>query len=362
MATLDLDAEWQRILDQCPQELCALAKETGAVKRWRNVSSGSELLRLALSYALGDLSLRSTAGCMTAQDIALADTSVLDRLRAAPPFLEAVLAHLLSGRESSPHTPPSGMRACDATIVSVPGSTGIDWRLHTAFDPGTARLRAVEITDGSVGERLSRYELRPGDLALGDRGLGTAQGVHFADRKDAFSLLRVHLSNLGRHLSPAGRHSLSPKALARRAGRGHHETDVWLADPDCEGKRLRARLIVARLSRAAAHAARARCLREARKDHRVPREGTLVLAGLLVLLTTVPRGQLSAEQALSLYRARYQVELFFKRSKSLLDLDLLRAKDPKLVRTYLLAKLIAIALTECRVDTLQGFSPLCAAA
>src|SRR5260221_6837433 len=102
MATLDLDAQWDAILDHCPADLSGLAKQTGAVQRWRHVRSGADLLRLALSYAVGDLSLRATAAVATAQAMPLASPSGLDPLRAAPPLLRAVLAHMLARRAAAP--------------------------------------------------------------------------------------------------------------------------------------------------------------------------------------------------------------------------------------------------------------------
>ena len=58
-----------------------------------------------------------------------------------------------------------------------------------------------------------------------------------------------------------------------------------------------------------------------------------------------------------LYRARWQIELGFKRLKSLGDLDGLRAADPELARTWLLAQLIAAVLSEDLASQLAGFSP-----
>jgi IS4 transposase len=54
---------------------------------------------------------------------------------------------------------------------------------------------------------------------------------------------------------------------------------------------------------------------------------------------------------------RWQIELAFKRLKSLLNLDALRAKDPALARSYLLGKLIAALLIQCIADQCRAISP-----
>jgi hypothetical protein len=146
--------------------------------------------------------------------------SLLVRLRVAPPFLSAVLAHLLTpGGHGTPQTP--GLRIRDATVIRVPGSTGSDWRIHADFDPTTLRLRAVELTDHTGGERLTRWDFARGDVVLGDRVFGTAQGLpHLAD-DGAHGLLRTHpaarATNGGARAPAATRATPQPPPDRRRS-------------------------------------------------------------------------------------------------------------------------------------------------
>jgi hypothetical protein len=71
----------------------------------------------------------------------------------------------------------------------------------------------------------------------------------------------------------------------------------------------------------------------------------LYTAGFVLVLTNLPAAW-SAETVLELYRFRWQVEVAFKRLKSLLHLDHLRARDPELAQVYLLAKLVGVLLLE----------------
>ena len=75
-------------------------------------------------------------------------------------------------------------------------------------------------------------------------------------------------------------------------------------------------------------------------------------AGYLLLLTSLDRNEYPPERVLALYRLRWQVELAFKRLKSLLHLDRLPAKDPQLARSWLFAHLIAALLID---DMTQDF-------
>src|ERR1700756_5057039 len=142
-----IKTDWEHLCQYLPADLSELAKASGAVERWRNIKSGEELLRIILAYAVEDLSLRSTAAWSTQSALELKDTSVLHRLRKAAPLLERVLAHLLTHRlRAEPALGPE-FRINDATVLSIPGSQGTDWRLHTVYDPTHCRLRRVEITN-----------------------------------------------------------------------------------------------------------------------------------------------------------------------------------------------------------------------
>ena len=147
-----MDTDWKYLCQYLPDNMSELAKRSGAVARWRNIKSGEELLRIILAYTIEDLSLRSTAAWSTQAALELKDTSVLHRLRKAPPLLESVLAHLLTHRLRAEPAPGPEFRINDATVLSIPGSQGTDWRLHAVYDPAQCCLRRVEITDHQGGE------------------------------------------------------------------------------------------------------------------------------------------------------------------------------------------------------------------
>ncbi|MGO7486763.1 transposase, partial [Rhizobium ruizarguesonis] len=60
----------------------------------------------------------------------------------------------------------------------------------------------------------------------------------------------------------------------------------------------------------------------------------------ILLLTSLPTATFAPADILTLYRFRWQIELAFKRFKSLAGLDSLPAKKPELARAWLYARLI----------------------
>jgi IS4 transposase len=107
-----------------------------------------------------------------------------------------------------------------------------------------------------------------------------------------------------------------------------------------------ARLIAVRLPPEQAEASRKRARRASRKNGRQTQPGTLEAAAYVLLLTSLDAREYPPARVAALYRLRWQVELAFKRLKSLLHLDALRAKDPALARAWLYAHLIVALLID----------------
>ena len=75
-------------------------------------------------------------------------------------------------------------------------------------------------------------------------------------------------------------------------------------------------------------------------------EDTLFLAGWVLVITSLPAQHWSTQQVLALYRARWQIELVYKRMKQLLRLNQLRGHRPETNEATILAEFVAWALQE----------------
>jgi hypothetical protein len=223
----------------------------------------------------------------------------------------------------------------DATTLSVPGSEGIDWRMHLSFDLGNLCLDGVEITDKHGGESLARFEAQDNEIWVADGAYPFASGMSPMLQAGAGLIVRINWRNVP-VLGPDGqRFEIVPwlKTLT-----GLSETPIWMNLPQ-QGW-FQFRLIAAPIPPDKAEEARRRTrLRHQRKQQPL-NENTLFAAGFVLLLTNLPAETWSGQLILALYRMRWQIELCIKRLKSLLNFDHLRAKDPRVVQTYLLAKLL----------------------
>lgn len=344
--TREAVAGWEQLLAALPPEVDveASARAQGAFRRPRAVRSAETLLRLACSYALRAPSLRLTAGEAVAQRWAdLSAVALGKRLRRCRAWLGVLVAALLV-----PAGGPAGagrVRLWDASVLRRPGVKGTDWRLHVSWDLAAARIDALELTDASGGETLRRHAACPGDILVADAGLSHRRGVAHVLGQGAQVVVRWAWQTLP--LQEADGTPLGPERLAARLVALPAEGIDWAVQmPRAEGAPLPLRLVGCRLPGAAAQRKRERLVRQARKKGRPLPHSSLLLAGWLLVLTSLPAQTWPAERVLALYRLRWQVELAFKRLKGIWQLDLLPRCGAALAQVRLLATLLLALLAQ----------------
>ena len=357
-----VDDDWEDVLEWLPEDLDAAAAESGAMKRRREIRTGADLLRLVMGYVVLDLSLRGVAAWAAKIGLAkMSDVAVLKRLRKAERFIAGLLSWMIHVNHFYPTKieVPLRVRLVDATTVSAPGSTGTDWRVHLGYDVVRGLVDHVEVTDGRGGEHLGRFKPGPGELLVGDRGYAHGDRMVEAIEQGAHVLVRIGHSAV--RLWTADGERFDPLAFAtrKRSGPGRpprvEEATAYLKGQG--GRMHELRIVCIRKSREAADKERMRLRREAKRRGRQPTERSLKAAAFTWLVCSAPADMIEARVASELYRLRWQVELYFKRLKSLGDLDGLRAHDPALAKTYILGKLLALALADRVTAGAKAFSP-----
>lgn len=317
----------------------------------RKLRRAEELLRLALMYGPGQQSLRGTAALAPAAGLAeLSDKGVMGRLRRMGDWLGHLLAVLLAEKAGG------GVRAAEAldlalvdgSLICAPGQGG-DWRLHARFDPARGRFTDLVLSDARQAERTDRTRLEPGQTIIQDRG--DARVRNFA------AVLKAG----GDFITRLGWRSL------RLLDADGQAIDLLGLLPQCDEAAERIvrlqniarplRLLIHRLPPEQADRQRKRVRRKSGKAGHQLDPRTTTAAGFLMLLTSLQAERAPAPRIVALYRQRWQVELGFKRLKSIGGIDRLPAADPALARTWLLAHLIAAVLTDELACRLVGFPP-----
>jgi hypothetical protein len=352
-----LSSRWDALLSTLPAslDLTALARSKQAIIRSRRVSDGETLLRLALWYGPCGLSLRGAAaqavGTATAD---LSDVALFKRLAGAADWLEAIVTAVLAERQTTDVVCPRRLRLVDATTIHHPGSDGTDWILHSLYDP-LVGFSGFELTDRHGGETLVRHAVGPDEIVIADRGYAHAKGLLHVLGQGADFIVRTGWRSLAFRDTEDQRLDL----FSRLDGLPPGQVIDLPVNVAVAGQTFPVRLVVLAKDEAAVRAELRRVGRKAQKNQHVGDPRSRLGARYTMLVTSLDAGTYPAADVLSLYRLRWQIELAFKRLKSLLHLDRLPAKNKGLARTWLNAHLLLALLIDDMTQQLLD-SPPCA--
>lgn len=356
--------EWNSsFLPRLPASLDLQARNLGAFQRQRAFSSPTDLLRGLLAYGLGTTSFRQLGAWATLTGLAsIAAKSWRQRLLQASPFLAWLLAELLAQAPCSPLLSQrlrGQLLLLDATLLARPAShgTGSGWRVHTAYNLLTGRIAQVSVTDQHGAESLRHYTIPPESILIADGGYGSRAAVGVARAAQAHLVARVHLNSFPFEQADGTR--VDTLRWLQQPGRNQRSVTLWctssrLVDGQMQSSRHQVRLLAQRLPSAARRAAERRLRRNAGQHGRQVSERGLYLAGWVLIVTTLAAEEWPDEQVWQLYRARWQIELLFKRLKQLLRAHSVRASTAASATASIRALLVTWALIEGVASELQG--------
>ena len=342
-----------------------MAQDTGALKGLRKDKAVDNLLRTLLLHLGCGHSLRETVVRARQAHLAdLSDVALLKRLKKSKGWLHALCVRLFE--EQGLAVVPGGafqVRAVDATTVKEPGPSGSLWRLH--YSVGLPSLtcdffKLTETEGPGTGESLVQFPIRDGDHVLADRGYSTARGIrHVADAGGRL-IVRVNTGSLPL-CTAAGRpfDLLAAVSSLTRPG-AVRSWATTVATPAADGGpagEVAGRVCVLRKSAEAIRLAHQKIRRDAARKGNQVQPATLRFAEYVIVFTTFPEPPFSAADVLEWYRLRWQVELVFKRFKSLAQLGHVPKYDDDSAKAWLYGKLFVALLVEKLIHHARAISP-----
>jgi Transposase DDE domain len=340
-----LDNWTSEVLPRLPSDFEQQARQLQAFQRSRAFDCPASLLRGLLLYALSPFGFRWLGAWGVLSGVAdLSAPAWHKALIRSSAWLLWLIAELLVTNDRPIWISQRVRRRVwivDASMLGQVGQTGDAWRLHLGFDLVAGQVGQVHLSDRYTGERLDHFELMPGDLVLLDAGYGYRSTLAFAQSKAADLLMPFTPRTCP--LETSCGQELDLLAWLRQEGASLRERSAWWR---YQGKRGQVRIIAKRLSEQQRRARERRLYQKAQKHARAVSEQALFLCGFMLLISSLPADSWTAEELLWLYRARWQVELVFKRIKQLLRLGQIRASSRAGAEATIRALLVAWLLQE----------------
>ena len=354
------ETNWQTLVSFFPLNWKELATETRANVRLRGFRSVDALMRTLLLHVARGYSLRETVvRARIARLARVSDVALLKRFRNAEEWFRTLCVILL--QEQGIVMPQAHsqirLRLVDSTTIKEPGKTGSLWRVHYSFRVPEVCCDAFTLTPTKgvgTGDSLTQFTIAPGDHLIADRGYCHAKGIEHVVKSGGAILVRLNTAALPL-LTAQGRRVPLLRRLRglRRAG----QIGEWEVSIQGVTSMITGRVCAIRKTQEAIKRAEKQLRRNASRDRETLQPETLEYAKYIIVFTTFDPFTFSAAVILQWYRVRWQVELAFKRLKSLTQLGHLPKADDQSARTWLYGKLFIALLTEQLIRRGQALSP-----
>jgi hypothetical protein len=348
---------WDILTTFLPDEWEEKARELGALRRCRRFSGAASLLRTLLIHLADGCSLRETAVRARYGGVAvISDVALLKRLKASGEWLRWMAAQTMTSwvekQPSAIFGSGFNIRVIDGSTIQEPGSTGSTWRIHYSICLPSLRCDEVYVTSPQIGESFKRFVVHRGDLFLGDRGFSHPAGVGHVVNGGGDVLVRSNLTNLP-FLGANGNPFPLLSHLRTLTGGKIGDWDVWVP---LDKTLIPGRICAVKKNKLAVEKSRRRVLMENSRKGHVVRPETVEAAAYVFVFTTLER-RVAPTTILEMYRGRWQIELSFKRLKSIIGLGHLKKTDLEAAKAWLHGKLLVAFLVEALIVAGEKFSP-----
>ena len=350
---------FEQLMRMLPEGWEEKAKELGALQRSREIKTADELLRLILLYLTEGKSFRGTSALMRlAGEAEISDVALLKRMRNSAAWLQWLCENIYR-RAGLTAEKPQWLK--NKNVLLLDGSEDVKcgvrrqcYMLHYSLDLFTLAPRELLVTDRRTGEKLRNFsKLGKDDIVVGDRIYGSPTGINYLQKRKTGYVLRIQSRMFTLYNSKKQKIDLLKRLSKLKEGKIADISAECIINNQYETLRICA----VRKDLKSERAGMKRLVKaNQRKRGGKPVTDLQMENNKYIIVVTSLGNEVSASQVLELYRMRWQIEMAFKRLKSLFHYNDLPAKHSKSVMAWFYGKLLLAALCETLANT-GRFSP-----
>lgn len=338
------------------EDAIALEVMKGA-KRDKNIVNALRtiLIHLGIGTSLKETAARAKiAGLCNLSSVAL-----YKRLIKFGPLFQLLCNKMLRQNVSVASGEELHFSIVDASDIHEPGPTGSHYRLHYGFSLPDFCCNFMELTSckgKGTGESLTRFPVTEGEHFIADRGYSHAKGVSYIHKHKGKVLVRLNHSAMRLFFEDGSNFNLIPKLRDLKEPGDSASWSCCIKDPDTL-ELIQGRICVVRKDDEHIGKSHARAREDSRRKGKNIQDTTLFVNEYIILFTTFEDEKFPLKTILEIYRWRWQVELVFKRFKSLLALGCLPKTTEKSSRAWLYGKMFLALMIEQISYQQYFFSP-----
>lgn len=336
-----------RLMAELPKDYEEDCYDQGAITRRRGVANPADLMMLSMFHLQNGCTLLEISEVARITKLGeMSDVAFMKRFEKCGNWFRTINKKIAT-KEMTNYQKPNWMEdkivvAVDASDVVEKGRSGRTYRLHYALD--IFKMGSVDhmITDVKVGESLVNFKLKPEYLVIGDRAYSTIKGIEHCEKNGAEFILRMRKNSFTVRNDKG--EPLDFLETIKRDGSKEY-VDVWAFATNLHGEKVPIRICAKKKDPEAIIRTQKKLKRKESKKQFIISDETKVFNEYIVVVTNL-NDTIQVEEILEAYRLRWQVEIYFKRLKSILDFGELPKRRLDSVIAWLNGKLMIALLIE----------------
>ncbi len=319
----EIDKKIEEIQKKCIEYL----KEYPCIQRKRVVKEERYLLTAMIRYIFCKLSFQRLSDLMAQKHgIVMSDTAWKKQFKKCAGWFLKIAKEVFSEEVSQQ---PNGrtilnyakVYAVDATELPQEGKTNTNIRIHTSYSLTRNCVSETVLSDNHTAENVSCFSLEKGALYVTDRGYGrTTQFTALLDAGADF-IIRITPSHVKLYTDKNCKVRVNFASLLKNSSDKCFSRCFWFRT---RGKKVYPlRITASKIPDERIEAAEKRVHSKAIKSQCKLSENTILFSHWIILASSLPTA-IKGRDLLYVYQLRWQIELFFKRCKSLLEFHKLR--------------------------------------
>jgi len=351
---------FKQLLELLPEGWEEKAKELGALQRAREIKTPEDLLRLILLYLTEGKSMAGTSAITNLSgESSMSKVAVFKRIKNCGDWLEWMCKNIYR-QAGLLIEKPDWLK--DREVLLIDGSEDIKsykkkkqyFMLHYCMELFTLNSREFLLTNEKTGEKLANFKnLGKKDIVMGDRIYGTIPGITHLKKYGSDYVLRLRAGAFKIYDENGNEINLIEKFSHLMAWKYGEITGFY----ELNGKYEPIRICAVRKNILNEWKGMQRLKKEKqRKGYGKPVSELQKDYNKYIIVFTSLGKEITTEQVLQLYRTRWQIEIAFKRLKSIFEYNEMPARKTENIKTWFYGKLLLAALCETLVNT-GRFSP-----
>ena len=344
------------MIDLLPEDYEKECYEKKAIMRKRIIKNPLDLMILLLYYLYDNHSLVDVSQFAILKNIGnISDTALIKKFIQCKDWIKWLVSKMLPNEiihyKKPEELEPYRVIAVDASDLVQKGAVKKIWHLHYGVDLFSLACNQFKLSEQSTGESLKNFEIKEKDLVIADRAYGTITSIEHCLKRGGEFIIRIKNKSFNLYNKQGEKILLSDwlKTIGTKA----EEITIYIRDSN--KKLIPLRICAAKKTKEEIAAGEKRLKRLESKKQTTYSEDTKFTHQFMFVITSLP-ASVCAEKVLEFYRLRWQVELVFKRYKSLLGLGNIPTKTKESSEVWLNGKMFLALLIEKYLGDID-FSP-----